>query len=65
MLYLSNNWLVKQSNEKKVRSLLDNLNQDLITDDLLTETEVISELENIGETIIIEKLKNNEIAFGA
>ena len=65
MLYLSNNWLVKQSNEKKVRSLLDNLNQDLITDDLLTKIEVISELENIGETVIIEKLKNNEIAFGA
>ena len=65
MLYLSNNWLVKQSNEKKVRSLLDNLNQDLITDDLLTETEVISELEKLGETIIIEKLNNKEIAFGA
>lgn len=65
MLYLPNNWLVKQSNEKKVRSLLDNLNQDLITDDLLTEAEVISELESLGETIIIEKLKNNEIAFGA
>ena len=65
MLYLSNNWLVKRSNEKKVRSLLDNLNQDLITDDLLTEIEVISELENLGETIIVEKLKNNEIAFGA
>ena len=65
MLYLSNNWLAKQSNEKKVRSLLDNLNQDLITDDLLTEVEVVSGLENLGETIIIEKLKNNEIAFGA
>lgn len=65
MLYLPNNWLVKQSNEKKVRSLLDNLNQDLITDDLLTETEVISELEKLGETIIIEKLNNNEMAFGA
>ena len=65
MLYLPNDWLVKQSNEKKVRSLLDNLNQDLITDDLLTETEVISELEKLGETIIIEKLNNNEMAFGA
>lgn len=65
MLYIPNNWLVKQSNEKKVRSLLDNLNQDLITDDLLTEAEVVSGLENLGETIIIEKLKNNEIAFGA
>lgn len=65
MLYLSNNWLVKQSNEKKVRSLLDNLNQDLLADDLLTEVEVVSRLENLGETIIIEKLKNNEIAFGA
>ena len=64
MLYLSNNWLVKQSNEEKVRSLLDSLNQDLITDDLLTEVEVVSGLENLGETIIIEKLKNNEIAFG-
>ena len=65
MLYLPNNWLVKQSNEKKVRSLLDNLNQDLITDDLLTEVEVVSGLENLGETTIVEKLKNNEIVFGA
>lgn len=65
MIYLPINWLVKPKNEGKVYDLLDNLNQDLITDDLLTENEVISELEKLGETIIIEKLNNNEIAFGA
>lgn len=61
MIYLPTNWLVEPKNEDKVRDLLDNLNQDLITDDLLTESEVILELEKIGETIIIEKLNNNEI----
>ena len=65
MIYLPINWLVEPKNEGKVHDLLDNLNQDLITDDLLTESEVISELEKIGETTIIEKLNNNEIAFGA
>ena len=65
MIYIPTPWLINPNNEDKVRELLENLNQDLITDDLLTETEVISELEKLGETIIIEKLNNNEIAFGA
>ncbi|WP_373815734.1 hypothetical protein [Jeotgalibaca porci] len=65
MIYLPTDWLVEPTNESKVRELLDNLNQDLITDDLLTESEVVSELEKIGETTVIEKLNNNEIAFGA
>lgn len=65
MIYLPTPWIINPNNEDKVRELLENLNQDLITDDLLTETEVISELEKLGETIIIEKLNNKEIAFGA
>lgn len=65
MIYIPTPWLINPNNEDKVRELLENLNQDLITDDLLTETEVISELEKLGETIIIEKLNNKEIAFGA
>ena len=65
MIYIPTPWLINPNNEDKVRELLEKLNQDLITDDLLTETEVISELEKLGETIIIEKLNNNEIAFGA
>lgn len=65
MIYLPTNWLAKPENESKVRDLLDNLNQDVITDVLLTESEVILELEKIGETIIIEKIKNNEFSFGA
>lgn len=65
MLYIPTKWLVEPNNKDKVYELLDNLDRDLITDELMTETEVISELEKIGETIIIEKLNNNEISFGA
>lgn len=65
MIYLPINWLAEPTNESKVHDLLDNLNQDLITDDSLTEGEVILELEKIGEMTVIEKLINNEIAFGA
>lgn len=65
MIYLPTDWLIKPANEDKVRELLDNLNQDLRTDDLLTKTEVVAELEKIGETTIIEKLNNNELSFGA
>lgn len=65
MIYLLPNWLVEPKNEDKVYDLLDNFNQDLITDDSMTKSELISELEKIGETIIIEKIKNKEISFGA
>ena len=65
MLYIPTNWLVEPNNKDTVYELLDNLDRDLITDELMTETEVISELEKIGETIIIKKLNNNEISFGA
>ena len=65
MIYIPTTWLVEPKNKDKVYELLENLNQDLIMDDLLTEAEVISELEKIGETIIIEKLNNNEISFGS
>lgn len=65
MIYLPPNWLVEPKNKDKVYELLDILDRDLITDDSVTEAEVISELEKIGETIIVEKLNNNEISFGA
>lgn len=65
MVYIPTTWLVEPKNEGKVHELLDNLDRDLITDDSVTEAEVILELEKIGETIIIEKLNNNEIPFGA
>ena len=64
-MYIPTILLVEPKNKDKVYELLENLNQDLITDDSVTEAEVISELEKIGETIIIEKLNNNEISFGA
>lgn len=65
MVYIPITWLVEPKNEGKVHELLDYLDRDLITDDSVTEAEVISELEKIGETIIIEKLNNNEIPLGA
>ena len=64
-MYIPTIWLVEPKNEDKVYELLDILDRDLITDDSVTEAEVISELEKIGETIIIEKINNNEISFGA
>lgn len=64
-MYIPTIWLVEPKNNDKVYELLDILDRDLITDDSVTEAEVISELEKIGETIIIEKLNNNEISFGA
>lgn len=65
MVYIPTNWLVKPKNKDKVYELLDNLDRDLIMDELMTKAEVISELEKIGETLIIEKLNNYEIPFGA
>lgn len=65
MIYIPTPWLINPNNEDKVRELLENLNQDLITDDLMDRNQVIKELEKLGETTIIEKLENNEIPLGA
>lgn len=65
MIYIPTPWLINPNNEDKVRELLENLNQDLITDDLMSRNQVIKKLEKLGETIIIEKLENNEIPLGA
>lgn len=65
MIYIPTPWLINPNNEDKVRELLENLNQDLITNDLLKRNQVIKELEKLGETNIIEKLENNEIPLGA
>lgn len=65
MTYIPTPWLINPNNEDKVRELLENLNQDLITNDLLKRNQVIKELEKLGETNIIEKLENNEIPLGA
>lgn len=65
MIYIPTPWLINPNNEDKARELLENLNQDLITDDLMNRNQVIKELEKLGETNIIEKLENNEIPLGA
>lgn len=65
MIYLPTPWLVDPNNEGKVRELLENLNQDLITDDFMDKDQVVIELEKLGETTIIEKLENNKIPLGA
>lgn len=65
MVYIPTEWLIKPKNENKVRELIEVLNRDIITDDLMSRSQVIGELEKLGETIIIEKLENNEIALGA
>ena len=65
MIYIPTPWLINPNNEDKVRKLLENLNQDLITDDLMDGNQVIEELEKLGETTIIEKLEKNEIPLGA
>lgn len=65
MVFLPSDWLINQQNESKVHELLNELNQDLITDESPTLENVISELEELGEEIIIEKLDNGEIPLGA
>lgn len=59
MYYIPKEWII--NNEKKVFEILNKVNSDIIDKDI----DIISELEAIGETIIIEKIEDGTIMFGA
>lgn len=59
MYYIPKEWII--SNEDKVFEILNKVNTDVIDKDI----DIISELEAIGETIIIEKIEDGTIMFGA
>ena len=64
LVYLFSGWLLDPKNEGKVHSLLDELDRDVLLDDSMSVNEVMKELEQLGETLLIEKIKNKEIPFG-
>lgn len=65
MVFLPSDWFINPKNEGKVHNLLNELNQDLITDQTPTWESIIDELEKLGEEKILEKLENGEIPLGA
>lgn len=63
MAYIPTNWLKNKDNERKVHELLEKLEYDIVTEDSVPVEEVEEELESMGETIILEKLRNGQLAF--
>ncbi|MBU3195657.1 hypothetical protein KPL26_03135 [Clostridium algidicarnis] len=66
MVYIPNEWIKYKKNEENVHELLNELDNDIIVSDTKEKKqEIIKKLENLGETIIIEKIINNKITLGA
>lgn len=59
MYYIPKEWII--NDEDKVFEILNKVNTDVIDKDI----DIISELEAIGETIVIEKIEDGTIMFGA
>lgn len=58
MAYIPNDWLKDKKNDEKVHEIFDKY----YSSDINIEREkAINELEEIGETTIIEKLKSNKM----
>lgn len=58
MAYIPNDWLKDKKNAEKVHEIFDKY----YSSDINVEREkAINELEEIGETIIVEKLKSNKM----
>ena len=65
MIYLPDDWIVNKKNESYIKKILDKLDTDLKFENSLTQEEASKQLEEIGEIIIIEKINDGSIVFGA
>lgn len=67
MFYIPKDWIKNKDNESSIHQILDKyFYTDLKSKDMENNiARAIQELEEIDETIIIQKLNNNEICFGA
>lgn len=65
MVYIPNEWIKDKSNADRVYDILDKLDYDIKVEGESVEEGIIKELNDIGETIIIEKYKSGQISFGA
>ena len=65
MIYIPKEWLSNYSNLDKVYNILSKLDNDIITEESYTKEMAIDELEQLGERIIIEKIKAQAFVLGA
>lgn len=63
MVYIPEDFLIDVNNMNKVHDILSLLDEDLVTED--RKDEVLEKLNNLGETKIVEKLKDGFFSFGA
>lgn len=65
MFYIPNEWLINKENNEKVRDILNKMNRDILIEGEEPIKEGIKELERLGEVVIIEKINDETIVFGA
>lgn len=66
MVYIPNDWVKHKENESKIHEILSELNNDILIGNIENKIKIaMDKLEALDETIVIEKLKNNEIPLGA
>ena len=65
MFYLLEEWFVDKENDKKVRDILNKMNKDILIGEEEPIKDGIKELERLGEVVIIEKINDGTIVFGA
>lgn len=61
MVYILSNWIINKENTEKIHDILDVSTRDLVIDGVDPFEEAIKALEVLGEFILVEKLKKNEI----
>lgn len=60
MFYIPNDWIKNKDNESKIHSIL---NKHLFTNINVDVNPAIKELNDIGETIVIDKIKDGTIVI--
>lgn len=64
-MYIPSEWIKDRENEKEVHRILNDMNRDFIVESENFYNDGIEKLEKLRETIIIEKINDGTIIFGA
>ncbi len=62
MIYLPDQWIKDKSNIEEIRNIIEALERDIVTLEILKEKDkAIERLKEMGEDILYEKIKNQVI----
>lgn len=65
MMYIPNEWIINKKNEDIVHEVLNRMNIDIFDADDTIIKDGLVQLKELGETVILDRIEDGSVIFGA